>query len=197
MEFAHIPGSMQGFLTLILLILGLILVLRLNLRLSVVLMNEFLFHFSRSDAEGDPSSNGSASSPSSPTGLTPKKTPSARAKKNSKLRRKFRVFYEKPRLEAFNVSFGELDHKVHLWNFGTRPTYVEKAVDTDCFRDIRKQVLPANTDDIGTIFSTVSPGDHVDTELWSKKKGKSSEERKGHKSFPQVSPKPPCPWVIR
>ena len=51
--------------------------------------------FSPSDAEGDPSSNGSASSPSSPIRSTSKRIFSARAKKNFKSRRKFRVFFTK------------------------------------------------------------------------------------------------------
>ena len=82
--------------------------------------------FCPSDAQGDPTSNGSASSPSSPIRSTSKRIFSARAKKNFKSRRKFRVFYEKPRVEAFIDPFEELDHEENLWNVDTRPTYLQR-----------------------------------------------------------------------
>ena len=75
--------------------------------------------FCPSDTQGDPTSNGSASSPSSPIRSTSKRIFSARAKKNSKSRRKFRVFYEKPPVEAFIDPFEELDHEENLWNVDT------------------------------------------------------------------------------
>ena len=164
---------MESFLTLILLILVLIPVLGLNLRLSVVLMDESIFSdFCPSDAQGDPTSNGSASSPSSPIRSTSKRIFSARAKKNFKSRRKFRVFYEKPRVEAVIDPFEELDHEENLWNVDTRPTYLQEAVDTDLFRDIRTKILPAKAEEIAKVFSTVIPGDQVDTELCSKSREK-------------------------
>ena len=87
---------MEGFLTLILLILGLIIVLGQNLRWSVVLtIKVFLSDFSLSDAEGDPSSNASTSSPSSPIQSTSKRIFSARPKKKFQSRRKFRVLFTK------------------------------------------------------------------------------------------------------
>ena len=89
--------------------------------------------FSPSDAEGDPSSNGSASSPSSPIRSRSKGIFSAWAKKNFQSRRKFRIFYKKPHMEAFNDPFEELDHEDDLCNAGTRPTYLQEAVDTDLF----------------------------------------------------------------
>ena len=41
--------------------------------------------------------------------------------------------------------FEELDHEENLWDFDTRPTYLQEAVDTDLFRDIRKKILPAQS----------------------------------------------------
>ena len=134
--------------------------------------------FCPSDTQGDPTSNGSASSPSSPIRSTSKRIFSARAKKNSKSRRKFRVFYEKPPVEAFMDPFEELDHEENLWDFDTRPTYLQEAVDTDLFRDIRKKILPAKAEEVAKVFSTVIPGDQVDTELCSKSREKIFEERK-------------------
>ena len=111
--------------------------------------------FCPSDAQGDPTSNGSASSPSSPIRSTSKRIFSAQAKKNFKSRRKFRVFYEKPRVEAFIDPFEELDHEENLWNVDIRPTYLQEAVDTDLFRDIRKKIIPAKAEEVAKVFSTV------------------------------------------
>ena len=170
---------MEGFLTLILLILGLNLVLGQNLRLIFGNDDECIFSdFSSSDAEGDPSSNGSSSSPFSPIRSTSKGIFSVRAKKNLKLRREFRVFYENPRMEAFNDPFEELDHEDDLWNAGTCPTYLQEAVDTDLSRNIRKKILSAMAEETARYFSTVIPADQVDTELCSKKRGKIFEEWK-------------------
>ena len=108
--------------------------------------------FCPSDTQGDPTSNGSASSPSSPIRSTSKRIFSARAKKNSKSRRKFRVFYEKPPVEAFMDPFEELDHEENLWDFNTRTTYLQEAVDTDLFRDIRKKILPAKAEEVAKVF---------------------------------------------
>ena len=135
-------------------------------------------NFSPSDAEGDPSSNGSASSPSSPIRSTSKGIISARAKKNFKSPRKFRVFYEKCRVEAFNDPFEELDHQDDLWNAGTRHTHLQGAVDTNLFRDIRKKILPAKAEEIARVFSTVIPGNQVDTELCSRRRKEIFEEQK-------------------
>ena len=74
--------------------------------------------------------------------------------------------------------FEELDHEENLWNFDTRPTYLQEAVDTDLFRDIRKKILPAKAEEVAKVFSTVIPGDQVDTELCSKSREKIFEERK-------------------
>ena len=133
---------------------------------------------SPSDAEGDPTSNGSALSPSSPIRSTSKRIYSARKKKKFSSRRKFRVFYEKPRVEAFIDPFEELDHEDNLWNSDTRPTHLQEAVDTDLFRDIRKKILPAKAEEIAKVFSTVIPGDQVDTELCSRRTEKIFDERK-------------------
>ena len=57
--------------------------------------------FSLSDAQGDLSSNGSASSPSSPIRSTSKIMFSAQAKKNFKSRRKLRVFLQKTLYGSF------------------------------------------------------------------------------------------------
>ena len=81
-------------------------------------------------------------------------------------------------MEAFNDPFEELDHKEDLRNVGTRPIYLQKAVDTDLFRDIRKRVLPAKAEEIAKVFSIVIPCDQVDTELCSKKRERIFEERK-------------------
>ena len=81
-------------------------------------------------------------------------------------------------MEAFIDPFEELDHEENLWNVDTRPTYLQEAVDTDLFRDIRKKILPAKAEEIAKVFSTVIPGDQVDTELCSKKRDKIFEERK-------------------
>ena len=74
--------------------------------------------------------------------------------------------------------FEELDHEENLWDFDTRPTYLQEAVDTDLFRDIRKKILPAKAEEVAKVFSTVIPGDQVDTELCSKSREKIFEERK-------------------
>ena len=87
-------------------------------------------------------------------------------------------FYEKPRMEAFNDPLEELDHEDDLWKVGTRPTYVQEAVDTDLFGDIREKILRAKAADIARVFSTVIPGDQVDTELCSREREKIFEERK-------------------
>ena len=134
--------------------------------------------FCPSDAQGDPTSNGSASSPSSPIRSTSKRIYGARTTKKFSSRRKFRVFYEKPRVEAFIDPFEELDHEENLWNVDTRPTYLQEAVDTDLFRDIRKKILPAKAEEIAKVFSTVIPGDQGDTEFCSKKRDRIFEERK-------------------
>ena len=81
-------------------------------------------------------------------------------------------------MEAFNDLLEELNHKDDLWNAGTRPTYLQQAVDMDLFRDVRKKILPAKAEEIATVFMTVIPGDQVDTELCSKKREKFFEERK-------------------
>ena len=81
-------------------------------------------------------------------------------------------------MEAFIDPFEELDHEENLWNVDTRPTYLQEAVDTDLFRDIRKKILPAKAEEIAKVFSTVIPGGQVDTELCSKKRDKIFEERK-------------------
>ena len=81
-------------------------------------------------------------------------------------------------MEAFNDHFEELDHEDDLWTVGTRPTYLQEAVDTDLLRHIRKNFLPAKAEEITAIFSTVIPGDQVDTELCSKKRGTTFEEWK-------------------
>ena len=81
-------------------------------------------------------------------------------------------------MEAFIDPFEELDHEENLWNVDTRPTYLQEAVDTDLFRDIRKKILPAKAEEVAKVFSTVIPGDQVDTELCSKKRDKIFEERK-------------------
>ena len=81
-------------------------------------------------------------------------------------------------MEAFNDPFKELDHEDDLWNAGTRPTYLREAVDTDLFRDIRSKIFPAKAEEIARVFSTVIPGDKVDTELCSRKREKIFEERK-------------------
>ena len=74
--------------------------------------------------------------------------------------------------------FEELDHEENLWDFDTRPTYLQEAVDTDLFTDIRKKILPAKAEEVAKVFSTVIPGDQVDTELCSKSREKIFEERK-------------------
>ena len=74
--------------------------------------------------------------------------------------------------------FEELDHEENLWDFDTRPTYLQEAVDTDLFRDIRKKILPAKAEEVAKVFSTVIPGDQVDTELCSRSREKIFEERK-------------------
>ena len=61
-------------------------------------------------------------------------------------------------MEAFNDPFEELDHEDDLWNVGTRTTYLQEAVDTDLFRDIRKKILPAKAEEVARVFSTVIPG---------------------------------------
>ena len=141
--------------------------------------DEYIFSdFCPSDTQGDSTSNGSASSPSSPIRSTSKRIFSARARKNLQSRRKFRVFYEKPPVEAFMDPFEELDREENLWDFDTGPTYLQEAVDTDLFRDIRKKILPAKAEEVAKVFSTVIPGDQVDTELCSKSREKIFEERK-------------------
>ena len=134
--------------------------------------------FCSSDTQSDSTTNGSASAPSSPIRSTSKRIFSARARKNPQSRRKFRVFYEKPPVEAFMDPFEELDREENLWDFDTRPTYLQEAVDTDLFRDIRKKILPAKAEEVAKVFSTVIPGDQVDTELCSKSREKIFEERK-------------------
>ena len=74
--------------------------------------------------------------------------------------------------------FEELDREENLWDFDTRPTYLQEAVDTDLFRDIRKKILPAKAEEVAKVFSTVIPGDQVDTELCSRSREKIFEERK-------------------
>ena len=76
----------------------------------------------------------------------------------------FRIFYAKPRVEAFNDPFEELNHKNDLRNAGTQWTYLQEAVDTELSLDIRKKILPAKAEEIARVFSTVIPGDEVDTE---------------------------------
>ena len=134
---------MEGFLTLILLILGLIRVLGQNLRFSMVLMMNVLLPIFL---------------PQMPKlirrQLDPPRLPLPqydRHRKESSVhgRRKSlncaaisQFFYEKPCVEAFNDPFEELDHEDDLWNVGTRTTYPQEAVDTDLFRDIRKMIRP-------------------------------------------------------
>ena len=170
---------MESFLTLILLILVLIPVLGLNLRLSVVLMmNLFFLIFVRQipkviQRQMDP-----------PRLPLPQYD---RHRKESSVhgRRKIlnraansEFFYEKPPVEAFIDPFEELDHEDNVWNVDTRPTYLQEAVDTDLFRDICKKILPAKAEEVAKVFSTVIPGDQVDTELCSKTREKIFEERK-------------------
>ena len=81
-------------------------------------------------------------------------------------------------MEAFNDPFKELDHEDDLWNAGTGPTYLQEAVDTNFFRDIRKKILPAKAEEIARVFSTVIAGDQVDTELCARRREKIFEERK-------------------
>ena len=120
---------MESFLTLILPILVQIPVLGLNLRLSVVLMmNLFFLIFVRQIPKVTQRPMDPPSSPSSPIRSTSKRIFSARARKNLQSRRKFRVFYEKPPVEAFMDPFEELDHEENLWDFDTRPTYLQEAV---------------------------------------------------------------------
>ena len=115
-------------------------------------------------------SNGPASSPSSPIRSTSKRIFSTQAKKNFKSRRRFRVLYQKPGAEAFNDPFQELNNKDDLWNAGTGPTYLQDAVETDLFRDIRKKILPPKAEEFARAFPTVIPGDQVDTELCCQKR---------------------------
>ena len=118
---------MESFLTLILLILVLILVLGQNLRLSVVLMmNLFFLIFVRQIPKVIQRPMDPPRLPLPQIRSTSKRIFSARAKKNSKSRRKFRVFYEKPPVEAFMDPFEELDHEENLWDFDTRPTYLSR-----------------------------------------------------------------------
>ena len=100
-------------------------------------------------------------------------------------------------MEAFIDPFEELDHKDNLWNVDTRPTYLQEAVDTDLFRDIRKKIPPAKAEEVAKVFSTVIPGDQVDTELCSKSREKVFEERKDTTLFGEVDQRPPCPWTVR
>ena len=81
-------------------------------------------------------------------------------------------------MEAFNDPFEELDQEDDLWNTGTRPTYLQDAVATDLFRDIRKKILPAKAEEIARVFSTVIPGDKVNTELCSMDRQNIFEGRK-------------------
>ena len=46
------------------------------------------------------------------------------------------------------------------------------------FRDIGRKILPAKAEDITKVFSTVIPGDQVDTALCSKRRENTFEERK-------------------
>ena len=94
-------------------------------------------------------------------------------------------------MKAFNDPFEELDHEDDLWNAGTGPTYLQEAVDTDLFRDIRKKILPAKAEEIARVFSTVIPGDHVDTELCSRKREKIFEERKDTTLYAKLVKNPP------
>ena len=100
-------------------------------------------------------------------------------------------FHEKPRVEAFNDPFEELDHEDDLRNVGTRPTYFQETADTDLFREIRKKVLPSKAEEIAKVFSTTIPGDQVDTELCSKKREKLFEERKDTTLSGKLVKKPP------
>ena len=81
-------------------------------------------------------------------------------------------------MEAFNDPFEEVDHEDDLWNAGTPPTYLQEAVDTDLFRDIRKGILPAKAEEIAGVFSTVIPGVQVDTESCTREREKIFEEWK-------------------
>ena len=87
--------------------------------------------------------------------------------------------------------FEELDHEENLWDFNTRTTYLQEAVDTDLFRDIRKKILPAKAEEVAKVFSTVIPGDQVDTELCSKSREKIFEERKDTTLSGKVDQRPP------
>ena len=170
---------MEGLLTLLLLVLGLILTLGQNLRLSVVpMMNVFFLIFLRQMPKVIRRR------------LDPRRVPLPQYDPHRKEcsvhgRKKIlncagnsELFYEKPRVEAFNNPFEELDQEDDLWNVGTRPTYLPEAFDADLFRDIQQRIGPAKVEEIARGFSTVIHGDQLDTELCSKKREGIFEEQK-------------------
>ena len=189
---------MESFLTLILLILVQIPVLGLNLRLSVVLMmNLFFLIFVRQIPKVIQRPMDPPRLPLPQYGRHRKESSVHGRGKISNRAANSEFLYEKPPVEAFMDPFEELDHEENLWDFDTRPTYLQEAVDTDLFRDIRKKILPAKAEEVAKVFSTVIPGDQVDTELCSKSREKIFEERKGHNPFRKVDQRPPCPWTVR
>ena len=81
-------------------------------------------------------------------------------------------FYEKPRVEAFNGTFKELDKGDAPLNVKVRPIYFQKAVDMDPFRVIHRKILPAKGQDIAGVVATVLSGNQLDTELCSMRRQK-------------------------
>ena len=61
----------------------------------------------------------------------------------------------------------------------------------DLFQDIHKKILPAKAEEIGRVFSTVIPGDQVDTSSCSRKREKIFEERKDTTLSGKLVKKPP------
>ena len=170
---------MEGLLTLILLNLELILVLGRNLRLSVVLMMNVIFPIFLPQMPKVICRQMDRPRLSLPQYDQHRKESSVhRRRKILNCAANPEFFYKQFRVEPYNDPFEELDHEDDLWNAGTRHTYLQEAVDTDLFQDIRKKILPAKAEEIARVFPTVVRGDQVDTELCSKKREKIFEERK-------------------
>ena len=189
---------MESFLTLILPILVQIPVLGLNLRLSVVLMmNLFFLIFVRQIPKVIQRPMDPPRLPHPQCGRNRKESSVHGRGKISNRAANSEFFMKNPLWEAFMDPFEELDHEENLWDFDTSPTYIQEAVDTDLFRDIRNKILPAKAEEVAKVFSSVIPGDQVDTELCSRSREKIFEERKDHNPFRKVDQGPPCPWTVR
>ena len=99
--------------------------------------------------------------------------------KGKKFRKKvkFRQFYEKPNFEAFLDPFVSEDVE-DAQQVRASTTYPQEGVDPSLFQSLKQGLLPAGSQDLANICSTVVAGEQVESQLCNERREKVFAERK-------------------